>query len=641
MRVRGYQFALVAVTLSISASAGAQALSYTPSFDPEQFTASSDPDQIALTDGARTATRGSYMGTLVLNVAGPPLDICVRDTQSTGTDCQYSGDIVTTRFRADLAFLYGFGKLDVRAVLPMVLHQSTDFPAAMGESSLSTAGVGDPRFGARYQLLRSGDIALAGDLSFTIPTGGNDFIGNSGLLVDPRVLADWRHNGVAIGAAFGYRYRQDAARLANLYVDDELTWSVAGEYKVSSKLSAGLALYGRIGVMSPDPDPMMMSATAEGGKRPAELMASARYFLSDQIALDVGAGAGISSGYGTVPFRVLAGIQWMHRKAEVVSHDADRDGIADANDKCVHEPEDKDGFEDTDGCPELDNDGDGLVDASDKCPVEPEDKDAFQDADGCPDPDNDGDGIADATDKCPLAAEDRDSFQDDDGCPDEDNDADGIADATDKCPIEAEDKDGFQDDDGCPEPDNDGDGIADAQDKCPLEAEVFNGVDDADGCPDAGAAQATVTSSAVVISDKIFFDTNKARIKTRSYAVLDAVAGVLKAYSGLRVRVEGHTDDRGSADWNEKLSQQRAESVRTYLIGKGVEADRLEAKGFGTSRPLVEGKNEAARSQNRRVEFVIIDGPQGTSPAPAPTTPAPTTSAPTTPDPATPAPEKP
>src|SRR6185312_2461070 len=98
-----------------------------------------------------------------------------------------------------------------------------------------------------------------------------------------------------------------------------------------------------------------------------------------------------------------------------------------------------------------DPDHDGIVGAQDKCPKEAEDKDGFQDDDGCPDPDNAGDGIADAADKCPNEAEDKDDFQDDDGCPDPDNDNDGIPDAADKCPDQAETKNGFQDDDGCPD----------------------------------------------------------------------------------------------------------------------------------------------------------------------------------------------
>src|SRR5262249_25783383 len=95
--------------------------------------------------------------------------------------------------------------------------------------------------------------------------------------------------------------------------------------------------------------------------------------------------------------------------------DTDGDGINDDVDKCPQEPEDKDGFQDDDGCPDSDNDSDGIPDAADKCPNEPEDKDGFQDDDGCPDPDNDGDGVPDAQDKCPDQPETKNGFQDEDG----------------------------------------------------------------------------------------------------------------------------------------------------------------------------------------------------------------------------------
>ncbi len=100
------------------------------------------------------------------------------------------------------------------------------------------------------------------------------------------------------------------------------------------------------------------------------------------------------------------------------ANDRDADGITDANDRCPDDPEDRDGFQDDDGCPDPDNDQDGITDAMDKCPNEPEDKDGFQDADGCPDPDNDQDGVPDAADKCPNDPETKNGFQDDDGCPD-------------------------------------------------------------------------------------------------------------------------------------------------------------------------------------------------------------------------------
>ena len=117
---------------------------------------------------------------------------------------------------------------------------------------------------------------------------------------------------------------------------------------------------------------------------------------------------GLHAAYDTAP-------------APAQSRDGDRDGdgIKDSVDKCPDVPEDKDGFEDEDGCPDPDNDKDGLLDPVDKCPNEPEDKDGFEDEDGCPDPDNDQDGIPDAQDLCPNEPETKNNYADHDGCPDE------------------------------------------------------------------------------------------------------------------------------------------------------------------------------------------------------------------------------
>jgi hypothetical protein len=131
--------------------------------------------------------------------------------------------------------------------------------------------------------------------------------------------------------------------------------------------------------------------------------------------------------------------------------DRDGDGVSNRDDQCVDDPEDFDGFQDDDGCPDPDNDDDGVLDTDDRCPDEPEEKDGFQDDDGCPDPDNDGDGVPDATDMCPNDPEDFDGFEDGDGCPDPDNDGDTVRDATDKCPNDPETVNGFEDDDGCPD----------------------------------------------------------------------------------------------------------------------------------------------------------------------------------------------
>ena len=214
-----------------------------------------------------------------------------------------------------------------------------------------------------------------------------------------------------------------------------------------------------------------------------------------------------------------------------------------------------------------DRDGDGINDDVDKCPDEPEDHDGFEDEDGCPEPDNDKDGILDTADKCPNEPEDKDNFEDEDGCPDPDNDTDGLLDGVDKCPNEPEDKDGFEDEDGCPDPDNDKDGVADSADKCPM----VPGPPDNQGCPKK-YEHIVVTQEKIELKQKIFFDTNKATIQPRSYGLLDEIGTVLKSRSTMTVRIEGHTDSRGKRAHNMQLSQARAESVRQHLVGLGIDA---------------------------------------------------------------------
>lgn len=283
--------------------------------------------------------------------------------------------------------------------------------------------------------------------------------------------------------------------------------------------------------------------------------------------------------------------------------DSDSDGVADATDACPDQAEDKDGFEDADGCPDTDNDADGVLDAQDSCPDSAEDPDGFRDGDGCPEPDNDQDGILDAEDACPGEAEDKDGFQDGDGCPDADNDGDGLLDAADGCPGEPEDKDGHQDEDGCPDCDDDGDGVPECPqlvDLCPEKPAATP-----DGCPPYKLV--VVTQAKIEIKQTIFFEYKKAIIKNVSYGLLDEVALVLRDNPRIRVRIEGHTDDRGSDVFNLGLSQQRADAVREFLISRGIEAARMEAKGFGETMSIASNRTEPGRAQNRRVEFVITE----------------------------------
>ena len=257
---------------------------------------------------------------------------------------------------------------------------------------------------------------------------------------------------------------------------------------------------------------------------------------------------------------------------------------------------------------EEDRDGDGIIDTKDKCPDQPEDFDRVDDHDGCPeDQDSDGDGINDSVDRCPNEPEDRDGVEDEDGCPDltKDRDGDGFLDEVDSCPTKPEDKDGYQDEDGCPDTDNDRDRIPDVVDRCPDEPEDYDGDADEDGCPDI-YKRIVIREDRIELKQKVYFAKNKATIMSKSFDLLNEVASALSSRSKIRVRIEGHTDSVGSDSYNQKLSERRAESVRAYLISKGIDGSRMEAEGVGEARPVEPNETRDGREKNRRVEFHII-----------------------------------
>jgi len=230
------------------------------------------------------------------------------------------------------------------------------------------------------------------------------------------------------------------------------------------------------------------------------------------------------------------------------------------------------------------------------------------------DKDTDADGIVDSRDQCILEPEDLDGYLDDDGCPDPDNDSDGILDAADKCPLQPEDMDGFQDDDGCPDTDNDQDNIADVDDYCPNTPGVPGG--DHPGCPKKNSL-IVVTEKEIRITQQIQFEFNKAKIKPGiSFKILDEVASFLNDNAKISVEVQGHTDNVGGEAYNMKLSQARADSVKAYLVQKGIAPGRLVAKGYGFHQPLVPNDTAANRTLNRRVQFIRTESGPAAAPSP-------------------------
>ncbi|MFT7625057.1 MAG: OOP family OmpA-OmpF porin [Myxococcota bacterium] len=302
-----------------------------------------------------------------------------------------------------------------------------------------------------------------------------------------------------------------------------------------------------------------------------------RGMLTDWLALRVEARHLMTDGYEGSHvgnnLEITAGLDFYLWTGETGPLDSDEDGIPDTEDDC---PTVK-GVTSGKGCP--DADGDGVVDSRDRCAKTPGPA-AFG---GCPD--RDRDGIPDADDKCP----DKPGVPALQGCPD--SDGDGITDALDRCPNTP----GPKAHKGCP--DSDGDGIVDVDDRCPK----IPGVPEHQGClPPEIQKQFSGTFKG------IFFDTNKATIRKKSHGVLDNAATVLNRFSGIRVRIEGHTDDRGVDDKNQTLSENRAASVKAYLVSKGVDNARLETVGLGETRPVGDNKTRSGRQDNRRIEFHII-----------------------------------
>jgi outer membrane protein OmpA-like peptidoglycan-associated protein len=294
---------------------------------------------------------------------------------------------------------------------------------------------------------------------------------------------------------------------------------------------------------------------------------------------------------------------------EISMNDADADGIADEFDACPTVP----GLAAFAGCP--DNDGDGVQDSRDECP----DVAGLILLKGCPD--TDGDGLSDSHDECPTIAgpesnrgcpvkERMDSdgdnvYDDEDQCPDmkglakfkgcPDTDSDGVPDPDDRCPKIA----GLETFGGCP--DTDKDGIEDSKDKCPnTYGPVSNG-----GCPIIEAKDREVLSFAM---KAVQFELGKATLKPESNAILNQIADIMRKYPDYVLSIEGHTDNTGTADVNQRLSESRAKACYEYLAQKGIPVKRLKYKGFGQSRPIADNSTYSGRTLNRRVEFNLTPG---------------------------------
>ena len=274
--------------------------------------------------------------------------------------------------------------------------------------------------------------------------------------------------------------------------------------------------------------------------------------------------------------------------------DSDHDGVPDYLDNCPNTPAAAIGFVDSVGC-ELDSDHDGVPDYMDQCPNTPAAAIGHVDSVGCP-LDTDGDGVPDYMDRCPNTPAEAYGMVDENGCP-LDSDFDGVPDYLDACPNTTPAALTFVDEHGC-ELDSDNDGVPDYMDECPM----VPGVSANRGCPELKREVRQLLQKAM---QGIEFESGKATIKRKSYPLLNQIAQIFIDNSDYVIEVQGHTDNTGNAEANQRISEQRANAVMQYLIGKGVPAERMTAVGYGQNVPLADNSTAAGRQKNRRVEFKI------------------------------------
>jgi outer membrane protein OmpA-like peptidoglycan-associated protein len=584
--------------------------------DTHLFRPAMDSKGLFVTNGSQILGKNDISFGLVLDYGNTILRVPTNLGQTGGAELIKNSFQGTFQFNYGLLNLFSVG-LDIPVSLmagdAQVNNAGNAVVNGWSSAQLDAQNLDFLAAHAKWRILR---VEKGLGLALAVQAGGSptdaphDAAADPGFWYWPQLIAE-RHFGrtgrVKIDINGGYRGHTGSGTVLDLrngkYVDGNLvTYGGGIAVRVADPLDLVAETYGTYLTSSGSSAPVKLSTEAVGG---------IKVFVERNSYLMLGGGAGYTPGFEAANIRAFIGFIY-----EPSIGDRDGDGIKDDVDKCPDEPEDYDGFEDADGCPDPDNDHDGIPDVDDRCINEPEDRDGDQDADGCPeggDGDRDGDGILDKNDKCPDEPEDKDGFQDHDGCPDPDNDKDGIPDKQDQCPNDPEDKDNFQDADGCPDPDNDKDGIPDVIDKCPNDPETFNGYQDEDGCPDKGSV--LIQENNIVILDKIKFKTGSAEILPESKSILDAVTAAITHHPEfVLMEVAGHADERSDDLFNLRLTQARVNSVMAALVQRGVAKDRLRSKGYGEYCPEDPAHNEAAWETNRRVEFKIVktkDGPTG------------------------------
>jgi outer membrane protein OmpA-like peptidoglycan-associated protein len=508
------------------------------------------------------------------------------------------GDVVSSQaFVTAGASLALWDRILVAADLPVAVMQSGDNPSHgdVTVTSPSRPGIGDLRVIVRGRLV--GDYwsgfqaAIQGKLF--APTGPkNSYIGDGQIYGGGDLIIGGRLPHFVWGGSAGTTLHASSNPTTIDYA------AAVGVVLLDDRLQIGPEAFGGYVVDASNLFEGQGVEITRQGTVNAEGLLAARYRFGEDFVLAAGGGMGFSNGVGTPRARAVASFSYAPRPTKGPG-DADGDGITDDIDACPNQQGKPSDDKATTGCPPPpDGDGDGVPDADDDCPK------IAGDTKGCPD--SDGDSIIDKLDACPKRAGVAANDKAKNGCP-PDSDGDGVADPDDACPDAAGEKHDDAAKNGCP-PDDDGDGIPNADDKClNVRGKVNTEDPERHGCP----KDVRVTETEIIILKKVHFAFGKAGIEDAidpiSSELLDEVRTVIEDHPEIeQVEVQGHTDSKGELFFNMRLSQKRAESVRQFLIDKGIAPDKLVAKGYGPLKPIAPNYKTSGREKNRRVGFKIL-----------------------------------
>ncbi|MFO0739482.1 MAG: OmpA family protein [Labilithrix sp.] len=490
------------------------------------------------------------------------------------------GHVVTTHAGANVVL---WNRLRVGASLPILFYNEGEPGRLRGQTIQAPAdrqGVGDLRFGADARLFgtSAGPITMAFGGRFWVPTGSPaSYTGDGFVRGGPRLSAAGKVGLLVYGANIGAMFRDPKSGVVGeVPIDHDLVYGVsAGLSLVNGRVTVGPELYGST---------VLGNEAFKTRTSPLEAILGGHGEITHGLRGGIGVGKGLVAGFGSPEVRVLASLEWAMPYREPV---------------VVAPP------------PIADNDGDGIADEVDACPEIPGVKTSDKRTNGCDD--RDKDSIFDPLDACPDTPGVPHETPAKNGCP-ADKDDDGILDEVDAC-IDVK---GIPSDDpklhGCPDPDRDKDGIPNDQDSCPDNAGPAHKTPARNGCP-----VAFIRGQEILIKEQVNFQIGSYLLLENkgTLEVLNAVKEILTAHPEItKLRVEGHTDNRGQAAWNKKLSDARAISVVNWLVRKGgIDKKRLTSVGWGQERPLDSNDSDEGRAINRRVEFHIEGGAPEAAPA--------------------------